>query len=252
MKIMKINIDSFAPAQLIRRISRPAAPPSELPCGSLSSTFPKGLDSPFGLPLAVYLDLSQRSRLSKNSACSPFSPVHPANPVRPVKPSLSACLKSTKENKSGLPRMETLPLPWDNALSRGCCSAPPRVDTRYSAALRLPPSLPLMSPFGLPAAGYPASARWHVFAPAQLIRRLSRPGPPSGCLRQSFSAALRLPTLGYTVDSFAPAQLALGPTFGCSISRLPRRSIVFPLFPFRGSQTSEGDRSRLAGIGGQK
>jgi hypothetical protein len=55
----------FAPAQLIRRISRPAAPPSELPCGSLSSTFPKGLDSPFGLPLAVYLDLSQRSRLSK-------------------------------------------------------------------------------------------------------------------------------------------------------------------------------------------
>ena len=35
--------------------------------------------------------------------------------------------------------------------------------TRYSAALRLPPSLPLMSPFGLPAAGYPASARWHVF-----------------------------------------------------------------------------------------
>jgi hypothetical protein len=27
----------------------------------------------------------------------------------------------------------------------------------------LPPSLPLISPFGLPAAGYPASARWHVF-----------------------------------------------------------------------------------------
>ena len=27
----------------------------------------------------------------------------------------------------------------------------------------LPPSLPLMSPFGLPLAGYPASARWHVF-----------------------------------------------------------------------------------------
>ncbi|NBR49657.1 hypothetical protein EBU02_12605 [bacterium] len=32
-----------------------------------------------------------------------------------------------------------------------------------SASLRLPPSLPLMSPYGLPAAGYPASARWHVF-----------------------------------------------------------------------------------------
>jgi hypothetical protein len=27
----------------------------------------------------------------------------------------------------------------------------------------LPPSLPLISLFGLPAAGYPASARWHVF-----------------------------------------------------------------------------------------
>jgi len=27
----------------------------------------------------------------------------------------------------------------------------------------LPHSLPLISPFGLPAAGYPASARWHVF-----------------------------------------------------------------------------------------
>ena len=26
-----------------------------------------------------------------------------------------------------------------------------------------PPSLPLMSPFGLPSAGYSASARWHVF-----------------------------------------------------------------------------------------
>ena len=27
----------------------------------------------------------------------------------------------------------------------------------------LPPELPLMSPFGLPSAGCPASARWHVF-----------------------------------------------------------------------------------------
>jgi len=28
-----------------------------------------------------------------------------------------------------------------------------------------------MSPFALPSAGYPASARWHVFAPAQLALR---------------------------------------------------------------------------------
>ena len=84
------------------------------------------------------------------------------------------------------------------------CAGGLRVLTRCSAALRLPPSLPLMSPFGLPSAGYPASPRWHVFAPAQLIRKLSRPAPPSelpcgslsrpspkvsihpsGCLRQS-------------------------------------------------------------------
>ena len=37
-------------------------------------------------------------------------------------------------------------------------SAPPR-EILYA----LPPSLPLMSPLGLPSAGYPASARWHVF-----------------------------------------------------------------------------------------
>ena len=35
--------------------------------------------------------------------------------------------------------------------------------TTFDSLLRLPPSLPLMSPFGLPSAGYPASARWHVF-----------------------------------------------------------------------------------------
>jgi hypothetical protein len=53
--------------------------------------------------------------------------------------------------------------------------------TRCSASLRLPPSLPLMSPYGLPSAGYPASPRWHVFA--------------------TVASLLRLPTLGYTVDS---------------------------------------------------
>jgi len=42
----------------------------------------------------------------------------------------------------------------------------------------LPRSLPLMSPFGLPSAGYPASARWHVFrfsSPPSL-----RPRAPAG------------------------------------------------------------------------
>ena len=36
----------------------------------------------------------------------------------------------------------------------------------------LPPSFPLMSPFGLPSAGYPASARWHVFQFPVSIERL--------------------------------------------------------------------------------
>jgi hypothetical protein len=41
--------------------------------------------------------------MSKNSVCWHLSlPVNPVNPVHPVKTSLSACLKSTKENKSGL------------------------------------------------------------------------------------------------------------------------------------------------------
>ena len=52
------------------------------------------LSSPCGLPSAVYLDLSQRSRLSKNSVCwHLLFPVNPKNPANPVK----------KENKSGLP-----------------------------------------------------------------------------------------------------------------------------------------------------
>jgi len=37
------------------------------------------------------------------------------------------------------------------------------VVVRISPVSGLPPSLPLMSPFGLPSAGCPASARWHVF-----------------------------------------------------------------------------------------
>ena len=68
-----------------------------------------------------------------------------------------------------------IPACWDH-LTR-CCAAL-RLP-RCSAALRLPPSLPLMSPYGLPSAGYPTSPRWHVFAPAELIRRISRPAPPS-------------------------------------------------------------------------
>ena len=133
---------------------------------------------------------------------------------------------------------------WDH-LTR--CSAALRLPTlgtpltRYSASLRLPPSLPLMSPFGLPSAGYPASARWHVFAPAELIRRISRPAPPSELPCSSLSrpspkvsirpsgqpsvarcyASLRLPTLGYTFVSplesvrYRAGVLAPAPALDC-------------------------------------
>ena len=133
---------------------------------------------------------------------------------------------------------------WDH-LTR--CSAALRLPTlgtpltRYSASLRLPPSLPLMSPFGLPSAGYPASARWHVFAPAELIRRISRPAPPSELPCGSLSrpspkvsirpsgqpsvarcyASLRLPTLGYTFVSplesvrYRAGVLAPAPALDC-------------------------------------
>jgi hypothetical protein len=46
-----------------------------------------------------------------------------------------------------------------------------------------------MSPYGLPSAGYPASARWHVFAPAQLALRANlrllylSPAPALDCLK---------------------------------------------------------------------
>ena len=136
----------------------------------------------------------------------------------------------------------TVDFPLGYALSRGC-SLPVDCATLHPAGcLRQSFSLrSIMSPYGLPSAGYPASARWHVFAPAQLIHRLSRPAPPSelpcGSLSRPSpkvsirpsgqpsvalgSAALRLPTLGYTFVS---------PLVHCAFarvfSRLPRRSIV--------------------------
>jgi len=53
----------------------------------------------------------------------------------------------------------------------------------------LPRSLPLVSPFGLPSAGYPASARWHVFR--HPVSGLSLPSsvPHSGAKFQASQAA---------------------------------------------------------------
>ena len=56
-------VDSFAPAQLIRRISRPA-PPSELPCGSLSRPFPKVSILPSGQPSVSLSRACPGARLS--------------------------------------------------------------------------------------------------------------------------------------------------------------------------------------------
>jgi len=81
-------------------------------------------------------------------------------------------------------------------------SAPPR-EILYA----LPPSLPLMSPFGLPSAGYPASARWHVFR---------------------FLPPFRVP-----VRVLLPARRRCAPDFGSA-----RRSD--PGFPFAGIRVIRG------------
>jgi len=74
---------------------------------------------------------------------------------------------------------------------------------RYSATLRLPRSLPLISPFGLPSAGYPASPRWHVFAPAHLALRAAfgrlPSQPPLACVRS------RLISLRFTLSGLPSA-----------------------------------------------
>jgi hypothetical protein len=101
---------------------------------------------------------------------------------------------------------------------------------RYYAALRLPT---LGYTFDFP---FYHGAIARVLASAQLIRKLSRPAPPSElpwgslsrvCPDARFSLRdLRALTRSLPVDC---ATLRFGPTFGCSISHLPRRSIDFPL-----------------------
>jgi hypothetical protein len=89
--------------------------------------------------------------------------------------------------------------------------------TRYSAALRLPL---YSATLRLPTLGYTfCLSLWtcaiaRVFAPAELIRRISRPAPPS-----------ELPCGSLSRPS-PKVSIRFGPTFGCSILRLPRRSIV--------------------------
>ena len=61
--------------------------------------------------------------------------------------------------RANLRLLHLAPAPALDCLTLGICA----IARVISAALRLPPSLPLMSPSGLPSAGYPASARWHVF-----------------------------------------------------------------------------------------
>jgi len=83
------TVDSFAPAQLIRRISRPA-PPSELPCGSLSRPFPKVSIRPSGC-------LRQATQPAPAGMCSPLR---------------SGCLvRSRSSRPSGCLRQATQPAP---------------------------------------------------------------------------------------------------------------------------------------------
>ena len=138
--------------------------------------------------------------------------------------------------------------------------------TRCSAALRLPPSLPLMSPYGLPSAGsvgshspemshpsgclcslprnrpvawFPASPRWNVFAPAQLALRANlwlvylAPAPALDCLSLE-PWRYRAGDLRFaTVASFAPAHLALRAAFGRLPSQRPLACVQVSNFRFQ-------------------
>jgi len=117
------------------------------------------------------------------------------------------CLvRSRSSRPSGCLRQATQPAP------AGMCSPPVDFATLHpSGCLRQSISLrSIMSPFGLPAAGYPASAHWHVFSAAL---RLPPSLPvdfatlhPSGCLRQSISlrsimSPYGLPAAGYPASA---------------------------------------------------
>ena len=82
----------------------------------------------------------------------------PAQLIRRISPTCSSFGAALRQSISTFP--EGLDSPFGLPAAGYPASARWHV---FSAALRLPPSLPLMSPYGLPSAGYPASARWHVF-----------------------------------------------------------------------------------------
>ena len=84
--------DSFAPAHLIRRFSQPA-PPSELPCGSLSRLVPK---SRFTLRANLRLLLIRAipRRLILWAACSSLPCDRPTARVRALAPALGCVYPS--------------------------------------------------------------------------------------------------------------------------------------------------------------
>jgi hypothetical protein len=120
---MGYTVDSLLRyAQLIRRISRPCSSFGAALRQSIS-TFPEGLDSPCGLPSAVF-------DLHRPRCCASGQP----------SVSLSSALPSL--------RFSTFPKGLDSVNPKNSML------TRYSASLRLTRSLPLSSPCGLPSAVY--------------------------------------------------------------------------------------------------
>ena len=136
--------------------------PYRAPCGSLIRRF-QLLTLP-GLHLCLSLGISALSRWC--SLPVDFATLHP-----------SGCLRQSFSLRSiilpyGLPAAGSVgshPPP-------GCLTLRAAYAAYRATALLLgsqpapagmcsglPPSLPLMSPYGLPSAGYPASPRWHVF-----------------------------------------------------------------------------------------
>ena len=148
--VSRFRFASFAPAQLIRRISRPA-PPSELPCGSLSRPFPKVSILPSGQPSVSLSRACPGARLS-------FPLGYALSRGCSLRCATVASFAPDSSRPTGCLRQATQPAP------AGMCSLPVDFATLHpSGCLRQSFSLrSIISPFGLPAAGSVGSLRFQV------------------------------------------------------------------------------------------
>ena len=178
MPTLGYTVDSFAPAQLALRANLRLAylaPAPALDCLSLGiCAIARVISASLRLPRC-----SASLRLPPYYGCPPwathlslpldqcafalvFAPAHVALRAafgrlpsqRPL-----ACVRSRSVDSQVLPTCSSFGAALRQSLTYIVPDAAPGCP-RQSFSLRS-----IMSPYGLPSAGYPASARWHVFAP---------------------------------------------------------------------------------------